>query len=227
MVLALLARLTAPPTQTLRILSPTPSTVSFTVSTRPVPATLAAKLRYYVGLLTRLLLGASAIFVLWLKWRVSYGLSMNILLYALGGPQTTALLQGIGRTSWPYVGGAAFVVLFAVLRRGYTEESLTVLRGLGVQTSSSASTVLQAPRNRFISTSDIQDVLIHEAFRGFEVRYYLAIVVKGEENIVVVFPHLLPRRSILEEVWRGTRKCLWESASRSEKRSMEENVETK
>jgi phosphatidylinositol glycan class H protein len=91
-----------------------------------------------------------------------------------------------------------------------------VLRGLGVQTSSSAATFLQAPRNRFIPTSHIQDVLIHEAFRGFEVRYYLAIVVKGEEDIVVVFPHLLPRRAILEEVWRGTRKCLWESGSRVE-----------
>jgi hypothetical protein len=116
MVLALLARLTAPPTQTLRILSPTPSTVS----TRPVPATLAAKLRYYVGLLTRLLLGLAALFALWVKWRLSHGLTTDILLYALGGPQTAALLKGVGRMKWSYVGGGAFVVLFAVLRRGYT-----------------------------------------------------------------------------------------------------------
>jgi phosphatidylinositol glycan class H protein len=38
----------------------------------------------------------------------------------------------------------------------------------------------------------------------------LAIVVKGEEDIVVVFPGLLPRRAMLEEVWRGARRCLWE-----------------
>ena len=120
MALALLARLTAPPTQTLRILSPTPSTVSFTVSTRPVPATLAAKLRYYVGLLTRLLLGLAALFALWVKWRVSHGLTTDILLYALGGPQTAALLKCVGRMKWSYIGGGAFVVLFAVLRRGYT-----------------------------------------------------------------------------------------------------------
>ena len=120
MVLALLARLTAPPTQTLRILSPTPSTVSFTVSTRPVPATLAAKLRYYVGLLTRLLLGLAALSALWVKWRVSHGLTTDILLYALGGPQTVALLKGVGGMKWSYIGGGAFVVLFAVLRRGYT-----------------------------------------------------------------------------------------------------------
>jgi len=34
----------------------------------------------------------------------------------------------------------------------------------------------------------IQDILIHEAFKGFEVRFYLAIVVEGEEDLVVVFP---------------------------------------
>jgi phosphatidylinositol glycan class H protein len=72
---------------------------------------------------------------------------------------------------------------------------------------------LQGPSSRFIPTSAIQDVFIHEAFRGFEVRFYLAIVVRGEEDVVVVFPSLLPRRAILEEVWRGTRTCLWESGS--------------
>lgn len=37
------------------------------------------------------------------------------------------------------------------------------------------------------------------------------IVVEGEENVVVVFPKLLPRRKTLEVVWRGARGCLWES----------------
>ena len=36
-------------------------------------------------------------------------------------------------------------------------------------------------------------------------------MVRGEEDIVVVFPNLLPRRAMLEEVWRGARKCLWEA----------------
>lgn len=97
------------------------------------------------------------------------------------------------------------------MANGCVEESLTVLRGLGVQTSSSAATFLQSPSSQFIPTSAIQDIIIHEAFRGFEVRFYLAIVVKGEKDVVVVFPSLLPRRAILEEVWRGTRRCLWDS----------------
>jgi phosphatidylinositol glycan class H protein len=30
--------------------------------------------------------------------------------------------------------------------------------------------------------------VIHEAFKGFEVRFYLAIIVEGEPEVVVVFP---------------------------------------
>lgn len=91
-----------------------------------------------------------------------------------------------------------------------TEESLTVLRGLGIQTSTTSSTYLQTSSTRFIPTTSIQDIFIHEAFKGFEVKFYLVIVVDGEENVVVVFPKLLPRRATLEEVWGGARKCLWE-----------------
>ncbi|KAF3032932.1 hypothetical protein E8E12_004633 [Didymella heteroderae] len=213
MVLPLLARLMAPPTQTLLTLAPTPSTVSFTVSTRAIPTTVAAKLGLYVGLVTRLLVGVCTLALLWVKWGLGYGSSRSTeaLLWVLGGPQTARLLKAVGGLAWVHVAPAAVVVLFLALRRGYTEESLIVLRGLGVQTSSSAATYLQSPSSRFIPTSAIQDIFIHEAFRGFEVRFYLAIVVKGEEDVVVVFPSLLPRRAILEEVWRGTRACLWEN----------------
>ena len=69
-----------------------------------------------------------------------------------------------------------------------TEESLLVLRTLGVQTSTTSSTYLSSSTTRFIPTSQIQDIFIHEAFKGFEVRYYLAIVVENEAEVVVVFP---------------------------------------
>ncbi|KAK6189236.1 pseudouridine synthase deg1, partial [Pestalotiopsis sp. IQ-011] len=88
--------------------------------------------------------------------------------------------------------------------------SLLVLRGLGIQTSSSGHTVLGGPATRFIPTEKIRDVLINEAFLGFEVRYYLAVVVEGEDEVVVVFPKLLPRRDAVERVWRAVRSCLFE-----------------
>lgn len=91
-----------------------------------------------------------------------------------------------------------------------TEERLLVLRGLGIQTSSSGETIFSPLKTRFIPTDKIQDVLINEAFRGFEVRTVLVVIVEDEEHVVVVFPKLLPRPRILEKVWRGVRECLYE-----------------
>lgn len=106
-------------------------------------------------------------------------------------------------------------------------ESVLVLRGLGIQTCTSGSgsgyqyesgsgwlglwgSGWRPRKTRFIPTEKIRDVLINEAFRGFEVRYYLIVVVEGEEEVVVLFPGLLPRRRIVEAVWRGVRGCLFE-----------------
>lgn len=105
------------------------------------------------------------------------------------------------------------------------EESLTMLRGLGLQTSTSSSTYLQTPTTRFIPTTCIQDIFIHEAFKGFEVRFYLVIVVEGEDEVVVVFPNLLPRREVLEVVWRGVRRGLWEQGGPKPKAEVKENNE--
>ena len=70
----------------------------------------------------------------------------------------------------------------------HTEESLLVIRGLGIQTSTSSNTYLSKATTRFIPTTQIQDIVIHEAFKGFEVRFYLAVIVEGEQDAVVVFP---------------------------------------
>jgi phosphatidylinositol glycan class H protein len=145
---------------------------------------------------------------------------------------------------WRYLVPSTLLLLFLVFRRNYTgmsspysrplptpkltqsiEESLTILRGLGVQTSTTSSTYLQTPTTRFIPTTSIQDVFIHEAFKGFEVRFYLMIVVEGEGEVVVVFPRLLPRRAMLEVVWRGVRGGLWEDSIKGVEK--ERKVESK
>ncbi|KAF2186341.1 hypothetical protein K469DRAFT_707003 [Zopfia rhizophila CBS 207.26] len=209
-MLALLQRLTSPPAQTLTTLQPTPSSILFTVSTRPVPRTLPAHVLYYILILIRILVGTLSIVTLWAKWRVSQGKEPALLICAPGETTETWLVKLLETLQWKYLAPGALAVLWGVIRRGYTEESLTILRGLGVQTSTSSSTFLTTPTTRFIPTTSIQDIFIHEAFKGFEVRFYLAIVVEGEEDVVVVFPSLLPRRAILEEVWRGARACLYE-----------------
>jgi phosphatidylinositol glycan class H protein len=71
------------------------------------------------------------------------------------------------------------------------EESLMVIRGLGIQTSTSSSMYWSSAATRFIPTTQIQDIVIHEAFKGFEVRFYLTIIVEGESTVVVVFPVII------------------------------------
>ena len=84
-----------------------------------------------------------------------------------------------------------------------------MMRELGIQMSTSSRSYLSAPETRFIPSAQIQDIFIHEAFKGFEVRFYMAVIVEREKDAIVVFPKLLPRREILEEVWRGTRAVLY------------------
>ncbi|OTA90792.1 hypothetical protein M434DRAFT_397667 [Hypoxylon sp. CO27-5] len=110
---------------------------------------------------------------------------------------------------WVLIPSSVFMLYVLSLRIG-AEERLLVLRGLGIQTSSSSSTIFGSLKTRFIPTDKIQDVFINEVFRGFEVRHVLVVIVEGEEHVVVVFPKLLPRPRILEKVWRGVRECLYE-----------------
>lgn len=83
----------------------------------------------------------------------------------------------------------------------FAEESLLTLRTLGIQTSTLSSSYLLPSNTRFIPTSQIRDIFIHEAFRGFEVRYYLAVVVEGEGEVVVVFP--VSRVAVLDILCAG------------------------
>lgn len=68
------------------------------------------------------------------------------------------------------------------------EESLLVLRGLGIQTSTSSPYLFSTSTTTFIPTTQIQDIVIHEAFKGLEVRFYLAVIVEDATEVVVVFP---------------------------------------
>lgn len=62
-----------------------------------------------------------------------------------------------------------------------------IIRSLGVQTTTRMRFPL-ASHSRFIPASEIDDVVLYEGFKGMEVRYYLAVVVHGEERLEVVFP---------------------------------------
>ncbi|BFZ54505.1 hypothetical protein PYCC9005_001542 [Savitreella phatthalungensis] len=89
-------------------------------------------------------------------------------------------------------------------RSGSLPESVLAMRSIGLQTTSQG-------RTRFMPLDEIEDVLIHEGFVGFGVKYYLAVQLRGQDTLQVVFPLSLPSRSVLERVYKGTRNTLFGS----------------
>ncbi|PNP40419.1 hypothetical protein TGAMA5MH_07746 [Trichoderma gamsii] len=214
----------------LRIRRPSPTTAEYTVTTLP-PQTLPLRLLWLLLLFLRIFLSLVTLLVIYARWvqeRSSFGaaptlfspsslpplLSLDRIIFLLDTFQDTPggkLLARIAASvKLPVLVPVAAAVFYALSLRVHKEESLLVLRGLGVQTSESPTTYLASAATRFIPTEKIQDIFVNEAFRGFEVRYYLVVVVEGEEDVVVVFPGLLPKRKIVETVWRGVRECLYE-----------------
>ncbi|KAF3289695.1 hypothetical protein TWF970_003460 [Orbilia oligospora] len=189
----------------LRVRNPTPSTIEYTVTTRPERWSR----RFITALVLKVIvLGIILGFILLKQDYCDNGLQDGLRNSILNlkpdiNPKYLDLLRG--KVHWYYLALLGFSGVWIASLRGYTEESLLVLRGLGVQVTTSPSSYFVKANTRFIPTSTIQDIFIHEGFVGFEVRFYLAIVIRDESEVVVVFPKLLPRREILENVWRGSR----------------------
>ncbi|RYC65817.1 hypothetical protein CHU98_g366 [Xylaria longipes] len=210
----------------LRIRRPSPTAAEFTVSTLP-PLTVPKRLSLYAIYVSQGLLSGLILLSLYATWAQSpYGgttspspspsppflVQRRRLLHAvLASPLGVLVSRATALVPPRFAVPACLLALYALTRRLHVEESLLVLRGLGIQTSSSKDSLLAGrATTRFIPTEKILDVLINEAFRGFEVRYYLVVIVEGEPDVVVVFPRLLPRADVVEKVWRGVRECLYE-----------------
>ncbi|PPJ54429.1 hypothetical protein CBER1_07359 [Cercospora berteroae] len=197
---------------------PTETTVLYTVSTQSANKTIISRLGTTISLSLRILAGLLIFASLVLEynqvlkkqdeWKNTGNSLVSFIVHSPFGQVAKYLF--FDSLSGPWRLAIYLITFLLIFRRGHTEESLLVIRGLGVQTTTSSPNYLWTNSTRFIPTSLIQDIFIYEAFKGFEVRYYLSIVVEGEEDVVVVFPSILPRRELLEQVWRGARACLYE-----------------
>lgn len=118
---------------------------------------------------------------------------------------------GPSYTDWRFLTLCAISLLILLLR-DRTDEALLVSKGFGVQVTSHGRLYFFGSRTRFIAFHDVLDVVIQEVFRGFEVRPVLLVMVAGEDKFEVVFPRLLPRLHLLEQVWRGSRQCLYDES---------------
>ncbi|KAI0441008.1 GPI-GlcNAc transferase complex, PIG-H component-domain-containing protein [Xylaria telfairii] len=202
----------------LRIRRPSPTAAEFTVSTLP-PLTLPLRLSLYAIYLSQGLLSGVLLLFLYATWAQtpyfaassSSSVPQRLLSRILASPLGVLVSRSAALVAPRFAVPACLAALYALTRRLHVQESLLVLRGLGIQTSSSKDSLLAGrATTRFIPTEKILDVLINEAFRGFGVVYYLVVVVEGEPDVVVVFQRLLPRAADVERVWRGVRECLYE-----------------
>ncbi len=181
---------------------PSATTVSFTVSTRPLyaPSSSTKTFRTVLSRLPVLTLIKHVLRVV----IVSFALLVNLAkaedvlrspiagAYAEMWPTPGVLGSFVGLLSenldWWLLAPVSLGIIYACMRKDYVEESLLVLQGLGIQTSTSSPYFFTSATTTFIPTTQIQDIVIHEAFKGLEVRFYLAVVVEAATEVVVVFP---------------------------------------
>jgi phosphatidylinositol glycan class H protein len=106
----------------LRIHRPTPTTISFTVSTREPLETLTARVLHYVALSIRVLIAAAVLLILWTKWELYYPMSEGNgvppwVTMSFPGHVASLIAEGVMARYLIPLGG---LVLWACARRGYT-----------------------------------------------------------------------------------------------------------
>ncbi|GAN08409.1 hypothetical protein MAM1_0203c07920 [Mucor ambiguus] len=104
---------------------------------------------------------------------------------------------------YKYAIAAALIWLFAK-QKSVRQESILAIRDVGIQVKTTywgGSSV-----SRFINRNKIDDVIINEGISFWQIKSYMAILVKDEDKMVVVFEHLLPRlKPVLLRAYQGIR----------------------
>lgn len=144
-----------------------------------------------------------------------------------------ALFQGVGDEAvqkglMVLVTMATFVAMMLLAMVQEPEDSMMVMKDMGVQLSSRKRWRFfrRDAHKEFIPLSDIIDIVVHEGFHGYgQVIFYMCVLTKAKSTrgiagngIKVVFPNFLPRKPILLEVWRSSRKTLYGTTRRHYRR---------
>lgn len=114
------------------------------------------------------------------------------------------------------------IVLGLILSIQQTADKFMVIKGLGVQIGRQPRfRFLREQNGKFIPITEIIDIVIHEGFQGFQVVFYMCVLVRekdesgGEGNAVkVIFPNFLPRKNILLHTWKASRQMLYGTTRR-------------
>ena len=97
------------------------------------------------------------------------------------------------------------IMILYYLQFTVLEESVSLMPDLGIQISQKR---WFGTRTKFIPIQDIDNIMIIEGIRCFQVRFYLALLIKDHKNLLVLFPASLPRLHILERVFAYSNKIM-------------------
>ncbi|KAK9383571.1 GPI-GlcNAc transferase complex, PIG-H component-domain-containing protein [Kockiozyma suomiensis] len=190
--------------------SPAATTVSYTISNKPRNRTAGTFLLSFCRFAFLLFLYSTCAHRIWIfkSWTLSLPFHASVYI-------EEQVVVSLPYSTYTFsheilICVAAFLFLLSFLYRGYSEDSILVLHDFGIEVKSTGS-MLFSTSSQFIPLELIQDVVINEGFRGFEVVYYLAVVVKNRGRLLVVFPNLLPKRHEIEYIWRDIRHCLYQT----------------
>lgn len=119
------------------------------------------------------------------------------------------LLVKTAWASWALAG--AIVAVYAARAGGTQRESMLVVGGLGVQLESVLFCGVK--RHNFISTPQIEDVVVNEGVTACDIFFYLAFVIKQSDKLVLPFQVYMLRLHELALVYRALHRVLQYSCS--------------
>ncbi|GLB35058.1 putative GPI-GlcNAc transferase complex, PIG-H component [Lyophyllum shimeji] len=109
------------------------------------------------------------------------------------------MLTGIAMLSFAYLWSRCNQVL---------HESVIIFppHGIQLETHRGFPGLCLSITRRFIRLKVLQDVVIHEGLKGWDVRYYLAAIKHAESGtfaLEIAYQNLLPQLAVLQHVYRG------------------------
>ncbi|KAK6200208.1 phosphatidylinositol N-acetylglucosaminyltransferase subunit H, partial [Scheffersomyces amazonensis] len=165
------------------------------------------------------------------SWIVKYRLHLIVLLISVAGGfmYQNQILPWNHLTisnSDVFTLGGLIILLALVLLKQEPQDTLIVMKGIGLQLQSVKSwKLIQNQTNHFIPLKNTIDLVIHEGFHNYgQVIFYLCILTKtyngngkeiirnntNHDNLIkVVFPEFLPKKDTLLQVWRLSRELLY------------------
>ncbi|KAH7889328.1 hypothetical protein F5I97DRAFT_1940721 [Phlebopus sp. FC_14] len=110
--------------------------------------------------------------------------------------------------AYPFIGISLVILVWSRCNQ-VLHEAVLVFPTLGIQLETHRGHPSLEPLSvsrRFIHVSSLEDFVIHEGLRRWNVRYYLAAIKRsnnGAITVQVAFENILPYFSVLLEVYRG------------------------